>query len=76
MNRLFKSAKFWTAIVDALVSTLAICLAWYLSPEKVTQVMTLIGLWQPVIAVVIASFAYEDGQKIKAGIIPKSPHTA
>jgi len=73
MNRLLHSGKFWTAIVDAFVSTLGIVLAWFLAPDKVTEVLTLIGMWQPVIAIVIASYAYEDAQKIKAGIAPGAP---
>ena len=48
-------------------------LTWFLAPDKVTQVLTLIGMWQPVIAIVIASYAYEDAQKIKEGILPSAP---
>jgi len=73
MNRLLHSGKFWTAIVDALISTLGIVLTWFLAPDKVTQVLTLIGMWQPVIAIVIASYAYEDAKKIEMGILPNPP---
>jgi uncharacterized membrane protein len=59
---LLRSRKFWLAVMDAAVSTLAIVLAWWLSPDKVTQVLTLIGLWQPVVIVVIGAIAYEDGK--------------
>jgi hypothetical protein len=63
MTRLLHSAKFWMAVVDAAVSSLAIILAWFFRPDIVAQVLTLIGLWQPVVIVVIGAIAWEDGKE-------------
>lgn len=63
MERLIHSSKFWMAVLDAGVSSLAIVLGWFLIPEKVEQVMLLVGLWQPVVVAVIAGIAYEDGKE-------------
>jgi hypothetical protein len=63
MTRLLHSSKFWIAIIDALMASLAIVLAWFLKPEAVGQVLTLVGYWQPVFIVVIAGIAWEDGKE-------------
>lgn len=68
MTRLVHSAKFWTAVLDAGVSSLAIILTFFLSPENVKQAMTLVGIWQPVFVAVIAGIAYEDGKEKAAAI--------
>ncbi len=60
MVNLFKSRKFLTALLDAFLSSLAIVLAWFLSPDKVQSVMALVALWQPVFVAVIAGIAVED----------------
>lgn len=70
MTGLLKSRKFWMAILDAGVSTLGIVLAFWLSPDKVTQVLTLVGLWQPVFIAVIVSVTVEDAAAYKAGVHP------
>ena len=57
---ILKSRKFWLMIGDAITGTLAIVLAWYLSPDKVGQVLTLWGLWQPVVISCIVGIAVED----------------
>jgi formate/nitrite transporter FocA (FNT family) len=67
MDRLLHSAKFWTAVLDALVSTLSIALAIWLSPENVDKVMLVVGLWQPVLLAVIAAWCIEDTAVIKSG---------
>lgn len=60
MQNLLRSRKFWLAVLDAFVSTLSLVLAWYFSPDKVQQVMALVGLWQPVIIAVIIGITVED----------------
>jgi len=62
-QNILKSGKFWTAIADAIVSTVVIVLTSILSPKAMTQVMTLIGYWQPVIAALIAAVTYVDVQR-------------
>jgi hypothetical protein len=63
---LLHSRKFWLAILDAFVSSIAIVLGWFLAPDKVGEILTLIGLWQPVLIIVIGSIAYEDAVNVKA----------
>lgn len=54
-------------MLDALVSSTALILTWFLSPDKVASVLTLIGIWQPVLVAVILSIAVEDAALSKAG---------
>ena len=63
---LIRSRKFWMAIMDAGISSLAIVLGWFLIPDKVNEILTLVGLWQPVMVVVIGAIAYEDAARMKA----------
>lgn len=64
---LIKSRKFWLAVLDAFIGSMSLALTWFLAPEKVMQVMTLFGLWQPVLVTVILSIAAEDVANAKAG---------
>ena len=57
---LIHSRKFLLAMLDALVSSVALVLAWFLSPDKVASVLALIGIWQPVLIAVIIGIAAED----------------
>lgn len=63
MSRLLKSSKFWVAVIDAVSATLAIILAWFLAPDKVNQVLTLIAIWQPIMIAVIVGTWVEDAAK-------------
>ena len=63
---LLRSRKFLLAILDAFIGSLSLVLTWYLSPDKVTSVMTLFGLWQPVIVALIVGIAHEDAANVKA----------
>jgi len=65
-DALIHSRKFWLAMLDAVFSTVATLLTMFLAPAQVDKILTVIGLWQPVLVVVIGAIAYEDGQKIKA----------
>lgn len=64
---LLKSRKFLLAILDAFIGSLSLILAWFLAPDKVISVMTLFGLWQPVVIILIGSIAAEDIALSKAG---------
>lgn len=67
MRRLIHSAKFWTAVIDAASATLAIVLTWFLSPERVSDVLKLVTIWQPVfIAVIIGTWVEDAAQKAGA----------
>lgn len=81
---LIHSRKFILAICDALVGTLSIVLAWFLAPDKVSQILVLFGLWQPVMIALITGIAIEDAALTKAtsaenvattnsGVTPEQP---
>lgn len=70
MQSLLHSRKFWIAISDALVGTLAIVLTWFLAPDKVSQVLVMYGLWQPVLIALITGIAIEDSANIAVGNPP------
>jgi len=57
---MWQSRKFRTMICDAGFATLAIVLGWFFIPEKLNQVLILVGLWQPVIVSYIIGVAMED----------------
>ena len=65
MDRLLKSAKFWTAAIDLLVSLLVYFVTKYASPSAVDDVKFVLLTVQPVIALVIAAWAHEDAEKAK-----------
>lgn len=72
MSRLLHSAKFWTAVIDAIASSLAIILVWFLKPEEVDQVLKLVAIWQPVFIAVIIGGAWEDAAD-KGGVAVIEP---
>lgn len=65
---IFKSRKFWLAILDAFISTLAIVLALFFRPDVVSTVMLVIGLWQPVLVALIIGIAVEDSAAIRSNL--------
>ncbi len=66
MERLLHSAKFWTAVLDAVAALILLLATRYFSPDDVDFTVKLIAIMQPVILAVIAGFAYEDGQAKRA----------
>jgi len=67
MIPIWKSRKFWLAIVDVVVSTATYFVSKYLGPPASEDVLFLIGTLQPVIIALIASIAYEDAARTAAG---------
>lgn len=65
MERLLHSAKFWTAVLDALIS-LALFFVGKYAPSFAEDVKILTITLQPVFVVLIAAIAYEDGQTATA----------
>ena len=60
MQRLLHSSKFWTAAIDAILSTILLLATRFLSPDDVKLIEQLIIVYQPVFIVVIAAIAVED----------------
>lgn len=63
---LLRSRKFLLAVLDAVFASLAIVATWFLSPEKVDQMLILVGIWQPVFVAVILGIAHEDAAEKRA----------
>ena len=65
---LFKSRKFWRAILDLLVSLTLFFTAKYLAPEFAEDVKFVIAAIQPVFIMLIAGIAWEDAAAKRAGL--------
>ena len=64
---IFKSRKFWTAIVDVAVVLILYFVGKYASPSIAEDVKLIIITIQPVFLLVIGGIAYEDAAAKKAG---------
>lgn len=75
MDRLIHSAKFWTAVLDAVCSSVLLLVTRFLSPTDVDLIKQLILIYQPVILAVIAAIAIEDASQksalARAQAVPK-----
>lgn len=63
MNRLFQSSKFWTAVIDVVVSLILYFASKYADASLAEDIKVVILAIQPVFISVIAAIAYEDGQE-------------
>ena len=63
---LFQSRRFWLAVLDAFTGTLGLLLAFFLAPDKVKDVLTIWGIWQPVIVAVIIGYTVDNSANIAA----------
>ena len=64
---IFKSRKFWTAIVDVVVVLVLYFIGKYAGASVAEDMNVLIMAIQPVFIMVIGGIAYEDGAAKKAG---------
>ena len=69
MAPFWKSRKFWYMVLDTVVSGVLYFGAQHFGPQALEDIKFLIGALQPVIIVLIASVAYEDGQEKRAGAL-------
>jgi len=68
MPALFQSRRFWLAILDAVTGTLGVTLALFLAPDSVKIVLTIWGIWQPVIVAIIIGYTVENTASIHADV--------
>jgi hypothetical protein len=68
MKRNLKSSKFWIAILDAIIASIVFFLTLFLKPEAVTQALFFIGIWQPVLLMVIKGITDEDVASKSMGV--------
>ena len=66
MQRSFKSAKYWAAVTDVVLSTVLYFSAKYLAPELAADVKWVIVAYQPIFAMVIKGIYEEDKAKLLA----------
>jgi branched-subunit amino acid permease len=57
---LLKSRRFWTAVLDAVVSLVSVVVSLQFSPEVQKLVLTIVATLQPVFMIVIAAFTVDD----------------
>lgn len=62
---LLLSRKFWTLILDTVISTVILVGGWYLSPDTLDRVVAVIAIYQPVFIALIAAIASEDNAERK-----------
>ena len=70
---IFKSRKFWLAILDVAISTATYFISKYVNPVTGADILWLIGAWQPVIISVIIGIAVEDAAVKSAPYVESEP---
>jgi hypothetical protein len=70
---LLLSRKFWTLMLDTVISTVILVGGWYLSPDTLDRVVAVIAIYQPVFIALIAAIASEDNaeRKLQAALSGK-----
>ena len=66
-HNIWQSRKFWITVVDVVVSLTTYFIGKYLSPEASKDIMTLVLALQPVVLLLIGSYAVQNVAGIKAG---------
>ena len=64
---LFKSRKFWTGILDLVISLVLFFTAKYLSESIAEDIKFVIAAVQPVFLAIIVGIAWEDAAAKRAG---------
>lgn len=64
-SKLWRSRKFWTALLDAFISTVTLVVG-VAAPQYTQVTQQVVVIWQPVFLLVIAGIAYEDAATAKA----------
>lgn len=67
MKGLWQSRKFWTLLLDTVVSIAVYFVAALVAPRYAEYSLFLIGALQPVVLAVIAGWAWEDAAAKRAG---------
>jgi len=58
--------KFWTIVIDAVVSAVAVVVTAFLAPDYAKLVITLVGILQPVVIALVAAIYGENVERIRA----------
>lgn len=57
---IWKSRKFLIMMTDVVISLIVTICGWYLAPEVLDRIITIVGILQAPIVFVIGAIAYED----------------
>lgn len=60
MSALWYSRKFRLLLLDTIIALITVFATWYLAPDAVEKVLTIIGILQAPVIMVIGGIAYED----------------
>lgn len=60
MATLWKSRKFRIMVYDTVVSLVTVIGGWFLAPDMMDKIITVIGILQAPVLFVIGGIAYED----------------
>lgn len=60
MTPVYKSRKFWIALLDIVISTITYFVTKYALPGVGNDILYVIGAWQPILMIWIYSIAMED----------------
>ena len=72
-HNIWTSRKFWITLVDVIVSLTTYFVGKYLSPEASKDIMTLVLALQPVVLLLIGSYAVQNVAGIKAsGVVEQA----
>lgn len=71
MNRLLHSSKFWTLVLDTVISLALFFSLKYLAPAAYEDVEFIILAIQPVFVALIGAIAWEDSAAKRAGGSPR-----
>ena len=71
MSRLLHSAKFWTLVIDVVVSLVLFFGVKYLSPTSYEDVEFVVLAVQPIFLAVVGAIAWEDSAAKRAGQAPR-----
>ena len=63
---LLLSRKFWLMVLDVTISTITVCVGWWVNPALGEKLLVLIGIWQPVVISLIASITVQNVEAMKA----------
>lgn len=70
MANLLKSRKFWTLMLDIIISTATYFVTKYAAPDVGNDILFLIGAYQPAVLLVINGITQEDTAAYAAGAHP------
>ena len=67
---LLKSRKFWLMVWDVVISLVIAVGGWYLAPDQLDKITTIIGILQAPVVFLIGAIAYEDAARFASDSHP------